>query len=191
MVAETLQESDLGNGSPTMSHLVLHGQRLDDAYPQLVVPEDDDLQDAARDEDDATFQAGLREAVEIAREARDHGRKRRMSPSTQPSEDSAEKETEGVVQLVEEQDVATVRSTLGRRRSKREGPVPQPPELHVKNPEVKLTSETVIVDSVVDARLSLLHIVSQSDSCACVLHRLARAVLPGIDHPAHTPLHHF
>ena len=132
-----------------------------------------------------------------------------------------------MVTLVEEQDVATVRSALGRRRSSKESPVLQqltalgagsqePPRGHpaspgvgpeqgtprgrrevspqhlehpMEDPDINLTSETAIVGSVVDACLSLPYIVSQSDSCACVLHRLARVVLPGIYHPAHTPLH--
>ena len=89
----------LSDASPTMPHLELRGRALDAAYPPMQVPEDEILLDAARDEDDATFQTGLREAVEIAKEARDHGRKRKMSPSTQPSSSTA-KETEGVVKLV-------------------------------------------------------------------------------------------
>ena len=42
-----------------------------------------------------------------------------MSPTKQPSS-SAAKETAEVVKLVVEQEVATVRSTLGRRMSKKE-----------------------------------------------------------------------
>ena len=154
----------------------------------MQVPEDEILQDAARDEDDATFQTGLREAVEIAKEARDHGRKRKMSPSTQPSSSTA-KETEGVVKLVEEEeeeeDLATVRSGLGRRRSKREnltsGPLEQ---LHLENLNMNLIDES---DSASVACLSLPYIVSQYDRGSCVLHRLARAVLPPDDHLADTP----
>ena len=145
----------LSDASPTMPHLELRGQALDAAYPPMQVPEDEILQDAARDEDDATFQAGLREAVEIAKEARDHGRKRKMSPSTQPSSSTA-KETEGVVKLVEEEeDLATVRSALGRRRSKREGLASGPLQLHSENPDVNLKSETAGLASVVDACLPL------------------------------------
>ena len=182
----------LGSGSPTMPHLAMSGQALDDAYPPMRVPEDEILQDAVRDEDDATFQAGLREATEIARQARDHGRLRRMSPSAMPSNGST-KETEDVVKLVTEQDVATVRSTLGRWRSKREALVPGPPELHLKDPEVNVKSETVIVDTVGDAclcRLSLpyIYLSSQSDCRSCVLHRLARVKLTRLsDHLVKTP----
>ena len=63
---------------------------------------------------------------------------------------------------------------------KREALVPGPPELHLKNPEVNVKSETVIVDTVGDACLclsSLPYIVSQSDCRSCVLHRLARVKL--------------
>ena len=188
------ETSDLGSGSPAMPHLTMSGQALDDAYPPMRVPEDEILQDAVRDEDDATFQAGLREATEIARQARDHGRLRRMSPSAMPSNGSTkETEEEDVVKLVTEQDVATVRSTLGRWRSKREALVPGPPELHLKDPEVNVKSETVIVDTVGDAclcRLSLpyIYLSSQSDCRSCVLHRLARVKLTRLsDHLVKTP----
>ena len=102
-----------------------------------------------------------------------------MSPSTQPSSSTA-KETACVAKLVEEQDVATVRSALGRRRSKREGLASGPLEqLHSENPDVNLTSENA---SASVACLSLPYIVSQSDRGSCVLHRLARAVLPRDDY---------
>ena len=68
-----------------MPHLESFGQALDSAYPPMTVPEAEILQDAARDDDDATFQTGLREAAAIAKESRDQGRQRKMSPITQPS----------------------------------------------------------------------------------------------------------
>ena len=57
-----------------------------------------------------------------------------------------------MVKLVEEEDLATVRSALGRRRRKSEdlasGLLEQ---LHSENPDVNLTSETVGLASVSDA----------------------------------------
>ena len=184
-----------------MPHLTLHGQRLDDAYPPLAVPEDDDLQDAARDEDDATFQTGLREAVKISEEARDQGRKRKMSPSATtstttttttdgPTYDSAGKKTEGTVNLVADQDEATVRWTLGCWRSSKEvlGPELQMPPLeapleghsHRKRNLGKLKRNTHVSIECLSC-VALSSDVCSHDSC-----RLARAVLPRIDHRAYT-----
>jgi hypothetical protein len=103
---------------PAMPHLVLFGQALDNAFPPMTAPKDEDLQDADLDEDDATLQVGLREAVAIAAEARDQGRKRKMSPITHTST-ITNKETKDVVKLLEDKELATIRSALGRRRSKR------------------------------------------------------------------------
>ena len=50
---------------PIMPHLVLSGQRLDDAYPRLTVPVDKHLDDVDRDVDDQTSQAGLKIAESI------------------------------------------------------------------------------------------------------------------------------
>jgi hypothetical protein len=183
--------TNLGSGSPTMPHLVLHGQRLDDAYPPLAVPEDDDLQDAARDEDDATFQTGLREAVRIAEEARDQGRKRKMSPTASttastptttttttttggPLLDDTRKKTEGTVDLVADQDEgATVRWTLGRWRSSKEvlgpGGLEPPSEPPLKDSEghrkkqPKRSSHHVSIDCLRCVTLS-------AQPRACVLH---------------------
>jgi hypothetical protein len=66
---------------PVMPHLELFGQALDDAFPPMTARKDEDLQDADLDEDDATLQIGLREAVAIAAEARDQGRKRKSDPT--------------------------------------------------------------------------------------------------------------
>jgi hypothetical protein len=117
--------------SPVMPHLALFGQALDKAYPPMTVPDAEILQDLNIDEDDKTLQTGLREAVAIANEARDHGRKRRMSPTTQTSP-TTNKENENVVKLVEEHEEATIRSALGRRRSKRKVFVPQLQDLPIK-----------------------------------------------------------
>ncbi len=82
-----------------MPHLEFFGQALDSAYPQMTAPEGEDLQDADLDEDDVTLQTGSREAVAIAAEARDQGRKRKMSPITHSSK-STNKETEDMVKLL-------------------------------------------------------------------------------------------
>ena len=172
------------DASPTMLLFELRCQALDDAYPPMQVPADESVQDAVRDEDDATFQTGLREAVGIAKGARDHGRTRKMSPSTQPSSSTA-KEAEGVVKPVEEEDLATVRSALGRRGSKREDLASRLLEqFHLAIPDVHLTRENALASV---ACLSLPDIVSQSDRGSCVLYRLARAVSPRDDHLEDTP----
>jgi hypothetical protein len=87
-----------------MPHLAIFGQALDSAYPPVAVPGGEILQDADRDEDDATLQTGLRDAVAIATGARDHGRKRKMSPITQPNS-STTTENENAVKLLVEQEV--------------------------------------------------------------------------------------
>jgi len=119
-----------------MPHLAFFGQALDRAYPPMTVPDSEILQDMNLDEDDETLQTGFREAVAIATEARDHGRKRKMSPNTQPSSEAKEENTNGedVVKFVADQDEATVRSALGRRRSKRTVLGPQPQELQMVEP---------------------------------------------------------
>ncbi len=109
---------------PTMPHLELFDQALDSAYPPMTVPENGIMQDMNLDDDDATFQTGLREAVAIANEARDQGRKRNMSPTAHPN-NGATKETKDAVKLLVEQDEATFHSTLGRRRSTRKVLVPE------------------------------------------------------------------
>ena len=77
-------QEHLGSGSPTMPHLQLHGQDLDDAYPPIAVPEDEELPDLVQDKHDTVLQRGLEEAAVISREARDQGRKRKMSPTAMP-----------------------------------------------------------------------------------------------------------
>jgi hypothetical protein len=83
--------TNLGSGSPTMPHLELRGQELDNAYPPLPVPQDEILPDVANDEDDVVYQSGLKAAEAIRRETADHGRKHRMSPNAkEPKKGSAE-----------------------------------------------------------------------------------------------------
>ena len=107
-----------------MPHLYLHGKNLDDAYPPIAVPDDEAMPDLVRDEYDCVLQRGMKEAERIARQARDQGRKRNMSPAAMPIKDGQAKETmEDGVNLMEETEdkVATSRSSLGRRRSESEG----------------------------------------------------------------------
>ena len=117
-------QKHLGSGSPTMPDLDLHGKNLDDAYPPIAVPDDETLPDLVRDEQDYVFMRGMAEAEKIAREARDQGRKRNMSPAARPIKDDQSKETiEDGMHLVEEREneLATSRSSPGRRRSESEG----------------------------------------------------------------------
>jgi hypothetical protein len=141
-----------------MPHLALFGQALDNAYPPMTAPEDEDLQDADLDEDDATLQTGLREAVAIAADARDQGRKRKMSPITQHST-TTNKENENVVKLVNEQKEATIRSALGRRRSKRKVLVRQLHDLPIQ-PFAGLTTSTSSTEG---------KLLSDAKLCSCCL----------------------
>ena len=114
----------LDSGSPTMPHLYLRGKNLDDAYPPIAVPDDEALPDLVRDEHDCVLQQGMKEAEQIARQARDQGRKRNMSPTAMPMKSGQAKETvkDGVNLMEETEDeMATSRSSLGRRRSESEG----------------------------------------------------------------------
>ena len=150
--------------SPVMPHLALFGQALDNAYPPMTAPEDEDLQDADLDEDDATLQTGLREAVAIAADARDQGRKRKMSPITQPST-TTNKENENVVKLVNEQKEATIRSALGRRRSKRKVAVRELQDLPI-HPFAGIANSTGFTISTSSTEGKLL---SDAKLCSCCL----------------------
>ena len=204
-------EEYLGSGSPTMPHLQLHGQNLDDAYPPIAVPEDEELPDLVQDKHDTVLQRGLEEAAVISREARDQGRKRKMSPTAMPSGNGQAKETvkDGVnfVNLVEETTgrKAISRSTLGRRRSKRKRPPPREDSddgFHRRHSEGSRRENPDGAGSReyadhVDARCndqeihmsepaSVSSFVSVFDLCACDLHRLAQALLPRCVHLADT-----
>jgi hypothetical protein len=174
---------------PTMPHLELFGQALDKAYPPMTVPDGEIMQDMNLDENDATFQTGLREAVAIANEARNQGRKRKMSPITQTSNAIA-KEAEDAVKLLVEQEEATFHSTLGRRRSTRKVLVPEllePPskpfagsvqtseELKIKTPREAAPSS-----------LSCAYSTSQFPSCACVARCLDQVKFASSDRLAYT-----
>ena len=111
-----------------------------------------------------------------------------MSPTTtttttQPTYDKETKEApEEEVDLVENleaTDVATTRSPLGRRRSEKGSLVPSqeskevPRAWHGKDSRKNTSKdESLLVDVCVHS------CVSFSDLCSCVLHRVARAVLP-------------
>jgi hypothetical protein len=203
----TESETHLGSGSPTMPHLLLHGKDLDDAYPPLSVPKDEELPDLVRDEDDAVFQRGMEEARVITREARDQGRKRKMSPTAAPSGSEPTKETvKDEANFVGEtnfeartEDVATTRSPLGRRRSEKEG-LRSPKDSHDDTPGRHLKGsrkENPLAENIADHSDTQCNdqevyssepiIVShfcccRSDVCSCDLHRLAQALLPQRDH---------
>jgi hypothetical protein len=76
----------------TMPHLAFSGRDLDDRYPSLRAPDDiDDGSAELMDRNDVVFQAGRKEAEEIARRAMLHGRRRcedhhdlRDGPETEP-----------------------------------------------------------------------------------------------------------
>ena len=181
------ESSDLGSGSRAMPHLELRGQRLDDAYSPLTVPQDEILQDAARDEDDALLQTGLREAARIAREAKEHGRKRKMSPKEEPQGSERAKETAEEVVLVEDKTETTGRWALGRRRSKKESldfhSFLDPRDLDSGNVRRPLEDESELPSYLsyrVDAYVQSC--ISVSDLCSRVLRRVARASHAQLDH---------
>jgi hypothetical protein len=199
----TLREcSALGEGSPTMPHPLLHGQQLDDAYPPLSVPEEEVLLDLARDDEDQTLQRGMEEARAISLETRDHGRKRKMSPTTTASTSkttattvatttptskttattvattttttpSRSKETKEaleeealLVENLEATDVATTRSSLGRRRSEKRS-LASPQDSKENTEKMKRNSHVSI---------ECLSCVTSSELRSCDLHRSARAL---------------
>ena len=167
-----------------MPHLALRGRQLDDAYPPLAVPEEEDLPDLMQDSEDGTLQRGMEQARQISEEARDQGRKRKMSPITTTTANRvrAQKERpEDEANLVEDFEatkVATSRSALGRRRSEKGRVVPSQDIQdgsgiwHGKNPR-KAPSDDLSMPVDVCTQFSS----SVSDSCSCVLHRVVRAAL--------------
>ena len=206
-------QEHLGSGSPTMPHLQLHGQDLDDAYPPIAVPEDEELPDLVQDKHDTVLQRGLEEAAVISREARDQGRKRKMSPTAMPSGNGRPKETAkdevNLVKNAEEETTgkeATSRSTLGRRRSGKKSPSPGEDSYngsHWRSPTGLRMENSNIGGSEgyadhVDIRcndrgmytsepISVSSFVSVCDSRACDLHRLDQASSTRSDHLADTP----
>ena len=191
-----------GSGSPTMPHLLLSGQQLDDAYPPMTVPEEELLPDLARDEHDSTLQRGMEEAKAISEAARDQGRKRKMSPTTTASTSkttattvatttptskttattvattttttpSRSKETKEaleeealLVENLEATDVATTRSSLGRRRSEKRS-LASPQDSKENTEKMKRNSHVSI---------ECLSCVTSSELRSCDLHRSARAL---------------
>jgi hypothetical protein len=176
-----------GSGSPTMPHLLLSGQALDNAYPPMTVPEEEELPDLAHDEQDSTLQRGMEEAKAISEAARDQGRKRKMSPTaststTQPSRNKGTEEEALLVEDLEATDVATTRSTLGRWRSEKGSLVPSQESKeasrvwHGKVPLKNTSKDSKDVSLHVNVYVQSFACVS--DSCSCDLHRFARAALP-------------
>ena len=73
---ETRSEEEQG-GTPWMPHIALTERELDSRFPRLVAPEDEDLEDVARDTDDRMLQHGYKIAREIAEGMLRNGRTRR------------------------------------------------------------------------------------------------------------------
>jgi hypothetical protein len=121
--------------------------------------------------------------VAIATEARDQGRKRKMSPTAQPSS-ATNMETENVVKLLMEEKMATIRSALGRRRSKRKVLVHPPEDLRYQpfaglpREERKILSDAKLCSSFSLASSSLFH------SSACGALCLDQALQFQTDHLA-------
>ena len=60
-----------------MPHVGKTGAELDESYPSLASPEEDELEDVADDRADAVYQHGLAIAETIRRESQEHGRRKR------------------------------------------------------------------------------------------------------------------
>ena len=108
-----------------------------------------------------------------------------MSPTAHPN-NGATKETKDAVKLLVEQEEATVRSTLGRRRSTRKVLVPEPLE-HPSKPFaglVKISEEAKLKTSREAAPSSLTCAYSLSHSCACVARCSDQAKFARPDHLA-------
>ena len=66
-----------GSGPPYMPHLALAQEELDRLHPNLVPPDDEQLDDLANDANDVVYQKGLQLAEEIRDETSLQGRMRR------------------------------------------------------------------------------------------------------------------
>ena len=143
----------------------------------MTVHEEEELYDLTRDEDDAVLQRGSKEATIISDEARDQGRKRKMSPDDAkvPNGQGTVKETvKDEVNFLDKKkkDEATTRWSLGRRRSVKESPL----RLH-ETSNKKLYQDSAKDESELPSYLCLSCIGSSRHVCACDLHRSARAAL--------------
>jgi hypothetical protein len=74
-----------GSGSPAMPHLDFTGHDLDEAYPSIKAPVDEQLDDLADDARDTVFQHGLQIAEEIRSQMSQHGRRRYEATTTTPT----------------------------------------------------------------------------------------------------------
>ncbi len=79
------QEEDVGS-TAIMPHLIHHDDVLNELYPTLAVPADEDMEDAHGDEGDPVFQHGLRIAARIQYETETQGRRRRPNQEEQGGE---------------------------------------------------------------------------------------------------------
>ena len=100
---------------PMMPHLMFEKEELDERYPIITAPIEEELYDFNSDEHDAVFQTGLKIAEQIKSETKTHGRTRKnMSPNEQ--EDAKVKVTNSA-EGFEQGEKATTGWTPGRRRS--------------------------------------------------------------------------
>ena len=148
----------------------------------MTVHEEEELYDLTRDEDDAVLQRGLKEAATISDEARDQGRKRKMSPedAKMPNGQGTVKETvKDEVNFLDmkTEDEATIRWSLSRRRSEKKSPL----NLHGSHSKEPYQDPDEDV-SELPSSLCLSCIGSHRHGCSCDLHRSARAALPQTDH---------
>ena len=94
------------------------------------------------------------------------------------------KETENVVKLLVDQEVATIRSTLGRRRSTRKVLVPEllepPYQPFAGSGKIKRTSDSDALVSSFSCASSLSHL------CACIARCLDQVKFASSDHLAYT-----
>ena len=111
--------------SPNMPHLRLSDHDLDIAYPSIVPPEEEHLEDIVKDADDGTYQAGLRMAEGIRKEMQQSGRRRGMSPIQEEKEKSKDDKAKSESKDGKARPKGATRSSaLGRRRSVKDGLVP-------------------------------------------------------------------
>ena len=71
-----------GSGSPAMPHLDFTGHCLDEAYPSIKAPLDEQMDDLVSDARDKVFQHGLQIAEEIRSQMHRDGRRRREPTTT-------------------------------------------------------------------------------------------------------------
>ncbi len=102
---------------PVMPHVQLSAKELEEVYPKLVAPPDEQLEDFVQDDRDMVYQHGLSIAGKIQQEVEEQGRRRHVSAETRSKKQAATNST------VSSRSTTTISSICRRRSAKRRYPV--------------------------------------------------------------------